>query len=862
MKYLTMTSKLSCSLVAIAAATTSLALPTGAAHAQETEAEAEAAPGVIVVTARKREENLLKTPIAITAMTSETIEAKGITSINDLVENTPGINVNNVNSGRNDRSFQQISLRGFTPSTTTSTLTATFINGVPVASATAVNAVTDPARIEILKGPQSAYFGRNTFAGAVNVVTKAPADYFGGSVSASAGTRNSYDLSLSLEGPIIEDVLGFRATGRGWKTDGSYTNQANPSETLGDQQTRTGTLQLEFTPSDSLKISTFGLYSEDDDGPSAQGMLSAYEIRSDNGALNIPFNSGTTNGTVIVPSSSNCNLNGYTAGVSATESRVVRPYICGAAPGLPAGFSPAQNTVEDGQLADRLNDYTARVTSPGEGVEGYGLKRKYYHLNMTIDYEIGDTGITLSSLTGYNYEIYSQLADLDNYDSTSLDNPGAGIPGARAEFSFPFLVERENEDFSQEFRASYDNGGPLQAMLGVSYLKAITKNDLVSIYGEEQFSAPRSGNSLKAPGKSVTKSVFGSLSYEVTDSLTISAEGRYQQDEIFAYAGATPLTIAANNSFGLPSGTFAPLESFYSEKFNNFQPRVIINYDINPDVMIYASWAKAANVSITSFNTSFFTGSAGEVAAAAGIGLGVLTKPEKLTNYEVGLKGSFFNGLLRGSLAVYKADWTDQYNLRSAIFIDPTTSLPQIINGVANTGDVNLWGVELDVVASPVEGVNITAAGAINDSSIQSFADPSISLLTGVIDDGFEGNQLALTSKYSGSVGIEFFGDIENWDNGGWFIRSDVNYKSKQFVDAANLTWIKGRAVVNGRIGFTRGDLTLEVFAKNLLNNKQYTSIAQNSLLTPDFSLTGPYGYLNLGLPELRTVGIKAGFKF
>tara|TARA_R110000787_G_scaffold16887_5_gene53298 strand:- start:46975 stop:49551 length:2577 start_codon:yes stop_codon:yes gene_type:complete len=858
-----MTSRINCSLIAIAAATSSLAIPTGVAHAQETESEAEAAPGVIVVTARKREENLLKTPIAITALTGEALEAKGITSINDLVENTPGINVNNANSGRNDRSFQQISLRGFTPSTTTSTLTATFINGVPVASATAVNAVTDPARIEILKGPQSAYFGRNTFAGAVNVVTKSPADTFGGAINASAGSRNSYDLSLSLEGPIIQDVLSFRATGRQWATDGSYQNGANPGETLGDQRTRTGTLQLEFTPSYNLTVKGFGLYSEDNDGPSAQGMLSAYEVRSNNGALNIPYNSGNSNGSIVVPSLSNCNLTGLTAGILASEASVVRPYICGAAPALPAGFSPAQNTVEDSLLAGILNDYSGRIVSPGEGVMGYGLKRKYYHLNMTVDYEVGDTGITLSSLTGYNNEIYSQLADLDNYDSDAINNTAAAfIPGARASWSFPFVVERGNHDFSQEFRVSYDNEGALQAMLGVSYLNAFTEYDLVSVFGEEQFRSPRSLASEKAPGKSITKSVFGSINYELIEGLTISAEGRYQQDKIFAYAGATPLTIAAGNTFGLPSGTFAPLESFYSKSYNNFQPRVIVNYEITPDVMVYASWAKAVNVSIDSFNTSFFTGTPGEVAAAAGIGLTVLTTPEKLTNYEVGLKGSFLDGMLRGSLAVYKSDWTDQYNLRSAIFVDPTTTLPQIINGNANTGNVDLWGVELDLLANPAEGVNITLAGAMNDSSIQSFADPSISKLTGVIDSGFEGNQLPLTSKYSGSVGVEFFGDIENWDDSGWYIRTDVNYKSKQFADAANLTWISGRTVVNGRIGFTKGDLTLEVFAQNLLNNKQYTSITNNSLLTPDFSLTGPFGYLVVGLPETRTVGIKAGYKF
>ncbi|MEL0210370.1 MAG: TonB-dependent receptor plug domain-containing protein, partial [Novosphingobium sp.] len=92
------------------------------AQAQDVPQAEEAAPtGDIVVTARKREETLLTTPIAIAAMPSEEIGQRGIISLTDLIDATPGINVTGNNSGRNDRSFQQISLRGFTPSTTDST---------------------------------------------------------------------------------------------------------------------------------------------------------------------------------------------------------------------------------------------------------------------------------------------------------------------------------------------------------------------------------------------------------------------------------------------------------------------------------------------------------------------------------------------------------------------------------------------------------------------------------------------------------------------------------------------------------------------------------------------------------------------
>jgi iron complex outermembrane receptor protein len=858
-RYVTSTSL---SILSIALASTALIAPQPLLAAEAAEA-AEAAPqaaeedgsfGMIVVTARKREESLLDTPIAISALTSKDIEQRGITSVNDVVLNTPGINVSNTNSGRNDRSFQQISLRGMTPSTTTSTLTASFIDGVPVASATALNAVIDPARIELLKGPQNAYFGRNAFAGAINVVTKTPGNAFGGSITAMGGTRSNYDVSVALEGPIVDDLLSFRITGRSFSKDGSYKNAANPNQTLGDQKTRTGTLQLEFTPSESLKIKAMGMYSEDDDGPSAQGMLSAYEIRANNGAVNIPARSGNSNGTIIVPGLANCTLNG------------TNPFICGALPSLPAGFSPAQNTIEDALLARILASPTQRVTNPKRGTKGYGLVREYYHLHLNVDYELGDTGITLSSLTGYNNELYSQLADLDNYDSSLLRNPVAnGTNGLRTFWSFPFLVERKNKDFSQEVRASYDKGGALKAMLGASYLDTKSAGALLSVFNEEQFGGARATNTLTPPGRAETWGVFGSVSYDVTEALNISAEGRWQRDKVYAYVGGRPLTIgaAAASTYGLPAGTFAPLTSFFNKSFDNFMPRVIVNYDVTPDVMVYASWSQAANVTLSAFNTSFLSGTAGEFAAAESIGLGVIVRPEKLTNYELGLKGKFLDGRLYVTAAAYLADWKDQHNNRSVIFLDTTipNALPSIVSGVANTGKTRVSGFELDINAEPVDGLTINASGAINKSSIRSFADPSITRLTGVTGDGFRGNQLPLTSKYSANLGAQYSGKLA--EDMGWFVRSDLSYKSRQFVDAANLTWIKGRVQVNSRIGFNVGKFGLEAFVTNLFNNKDYTAVAQNNILEPSFALAGAaFGYLNVGLPELRTVGIRGSYKF
>lgn len=830
------------------------------AFAQDVAQAEEAAPtGDIVVTARKREETLLTTPIAIAAMPSEEIGQRGIISLTDLIDATPGINVTGNNSGRNDRSFQQISLRGFTPSTTDSTLTATFIDGVPVSSASALNSITDPARVEVLKGPQNAYFGRNAFAGAVNVVNKTPKSDFGGSMNASVFSRDGYDVQGALEGPIARDILSFRISGRALERGGSYRNRANPNERLGDQRTRTVTGMLMFTPSSQLTMKVFGLYSRDNDGASAQGMLSAYEVRSNNGIPNIPALSGNTAGKIIVPGLSNCVLNG------------TNPFICGQAPSLPSAFSPAQNTYIDAKTAAVLADGRFRPVSPEDGVQGYGLKRKYIHAHANIDYEVGDTGITLSSLTGINDEKWSQMAELDNYDSSSLINTAATpTNGLLPYYNFPFGIERHNKDFSQELRASYDNGGPISGMIGANYMDTKVKRDLLNVFAEAVLGLPRSAGTASAPQRVETKGIFGSVNIKPVEALEISLEGRYQRDKVFGYTGGLGATIsaAAAAENGVPAGTYAPLTQFFSKNYDNFMPRVIVNYKVTPDIMAYASWAKAANVSISSFNARLFSGSAGEIAASQSLGLRGVTVPEKLTNYEIGIKGKAFDNKLIFALAAYYGEWKNQYNSRSVFFTDNSLNPPltSTVTGIANSGQTNVKGIELDTTILPMEGMSFTFSGAYNDTNIRSFNDPSITRVTGITGDGFKGNSLPLTSKYSFAITPEFSGDIPGRDNATWFIRSDVNYKSRQFLDAGNLTWIGSRTVVNGRVGVKLDNIGIEVFATNLLNNKQYTSIQQNTVQTPASPngtlATRAFNYLIVGLPELRTFGIKGSVSF
>ncbi len=830
----------------------------------------------IVVTARRREEGILETPVAITAITSADLEKKGITSFNQLAESTAGVNISNASAGagRSDRSFQQITLRGMVPSSSSSTLTATFIDGVPVASPSAIASVSDPARIEILKGPQAAYFGRNTFAGAINVVNKLPGQELGGSFSLMGGSRSNLDFNGSLDGPILDERFGFRVNVKYFNKDGSYDNGANTSETLGDQQTKSISLLLSAKPTDNFSAKLFLLHSEDDDGPSAQGYLSAYEVRAVNGVASVPAQGGSTAGTVIIPNSSNCTISGLAAGRDASEARVVRPYICGALPGLPAGFSPAQNTFEDSLSAASLADPRQRVVSPSDGTHGFGLVRGYDHAHVNLDYQFGESGFTLSSLSGLNAEYYSEVADLDNYDTRLLSNPsnpGNTNPARRTFWDFIFGVERETFDFSQELRLAYDKEGPFSGVVGISYLKTTIWNNLINISSEVLAGANR--DALTSAGKSPvkTQSVFFGTTYKFTDAIKVSFEGRYQQDNVRGLTSSAPMgTVvgpATAATFGIPAGTYGPLAQLVEEDYKEFLPRLIVQYDFNDDLMGYASYSKGVNVGSNTFNTAFLALSSLGIQNAVDLGLSVVQKPEKITNYEIGLKGRFLDGRATLQAGAYYAVWTDQLNNRSRVFNDLPVSqggigTVQQVSGFANTGETKLQGLELEATARLIDHLELNFSAAMNQSKIQSFTNPLVSQLSGVIGNGFRGNQLPLSSKYSANLGAQYGTTISAWEDASWFARADFSWKDKQYLNAANLTWIKARTVVNFRAGVTRGALSVDAFVNNAFDDDNYVAGFQGSVLTPSFSLTGAESYAILGLPELRTYGARVTYKF
>lgn len=147
----------------------------------------------------------------------------------------------------------------------------------------------------------------------------------------------------------------------------------------------------------------------------------------------------------------------------------------------------------------------------------------------------------------------------------------------------------------------------------------------------------------------------------------------------------------------------------------------------------------------------------------------------------------------------------------------------------------------------------------INDTKIKEYTNPPVSRLTGVFD--FSGNELPQTSKYSANVGVQFGGDLNGGD-ASWFARADYGFKSGMWSSAANIVKTQDSHKVNLRVGTGIGPFSYELFVTNVFNNKAYSSIGEQSLFANNFPYSSTLSALVVGLPDLRTYGMKVGYKF
>lgn len=215
----------------------------------------------VTVTADKRATDVQKTPSSITVMSRTKLEDANIDTIEKVLQRIPNMNFSQFTGGANF-----MSMRGITTSAGTSTSPIVmYLDGVPVDTFFNLDApLMDIERIEILRGPQSAIYGKNAMGGVINVISRKPTNEWHGTLQADYGSFNTQRYAAAISGPIIEDKLYLALSGSHYSTDG-YMNH---DDTRYGNQERTERFKgmLRFTPTDDIDISFHLNYTARRDG--------------------------------------------------------------------------------------------------------------------------------------------------------------------------------------------------------------------------------------------------------------------------------------------------------------------------------------------------------------------------------------------------------------------------------------------------------------------------------------------------------------------------------------------------------------------------------------------------------------------
>ena len=802
---------------ALAIAALGTAAPVGISFAQGPQLEE------ITVTARRKEESLMQVPIAITAMTSEVLESRGLKSIQEISEFTPGLFSQVQGNGRVDRGSRRLTFRGLSVN-----VGATFINGAPYAGSGAPD-VSDVERVEVLKGPQSVYFGRSTFSGAVNYVTKEPStDKFTGRASADLYSYGGIDGSVSLSAPIVADKLGVRVNARRFHFDGQYKNggpSSNGAGKLGEQDTKSASIALVAKPNDKLNIHAYYSFTEDEDGTPVEASIKP-------GGLSALFN---------------CQLGG-TGG----------PWLCGELPNLKAidkrniSVYDTMDALMRRELIDNVRGYP--VLFDTHFMEHVGFRRQVHNLHFRGDYEF-ESGWAVSGIAAYDYTKSQSIVDQSYRDASNLRNPNA-VPalGATPWHQFTLMMQGITQDWSLEGRIASPQEARLRGTAGASLFSSL-------VPGGVNYGISIAGRSTQPSTKSTvyTPAVFGGLYFDATDQITISAEARYQwdrigQQQLFPWTNATP-----NPKF--------------KDTFKSFSPRVTVDYKIASDSLAYATWSRG-------YRQGGFNGGLAALDQfvrnqVATLGSNITFKQEKLDNYEIGHKGQWFDNRLRTTIAAYYMTWRDGQVSNTAFFtrLDGTTGNVTV---VANRGAVNLKGLEIEAEFAATNHLTVSATFDFSDAKVKDYVYTPDGLKIRN-STNVNGNRMEQSPTWSWTISPTYTANLTgDWE---WFARVDYKHRGKVYFDATNVGWLAPRDLFNLRTGVNNDNgLKVEFYINNLFNDLKLSEAVRgndtiygvNGACPPCYTAALPpttnggsvLNELRIGLPVKRTFGVKASYSF
>jgi iron complex outermembrane receptor protein len=841
----------------LAAATLSPAATAQSARAQDTSTSDTLVLEEVVVTARKREESLRDVPLTVTAVTAETIERLGIRDAYDVALYTPGFS-NVASFGRN--SVERPVIRG--QSNILGDPNASyFVDGVFLSGSTSNTETANLERIEVIKGPQAVLYGRATFAGAINFVTRKPSDEFEGKVTATLGQHDQRDFGAWVSGPVIDDRLAFYAAVSHLEYGGAYDNPLDPRDDLGAERTKAGTLKLLWTPNDAVEVTALVTGQQDADGPLAMGLQGR------------EFN--------------NCQLPGPTLPRS-------RGYYCGVAQPI------SKLTVQ--QRTDLFPDP--------------GINRDRVRAALTAKLGFGD-GYEAVSVTGWSHEDYAialdaSYAGYDAFgllDSPALPPPAPGVAGDptrqfRNKGAFWRIQEERREDFSQELRLRSPADRAFRWTLGAYYFKQsddLTRDDKVT---PDARIVPNGAAALFVRDLE-NEALFGGLEYDLSERWTATAEFRHARDtrrqEGAQYAtspvapsrcapGGDGILVSTSPSTGciVSSGVRTPVATL-EETFKSDKPRFTLRWKPTDDLTLFANYAEGNKPG--GFNQPAV------LPLLEGLGKGAAYDEEESVNIELGGKFRLLDGRVFATLTLFDTELTNQQLTQNIVGVNAAGSV--IANSyIENVGKTDSRGVEVELTARLTDRLDVSLGGSYVDAIIrqhlnQDQADlysnrPSSAFsVVSVTNPGgcgtlgasaaanaaaclalrnldnaqfgdVAGKRAPRAPEYNGYLILQYTMPVT--DGLDLALGGDVAYEGSKFSQVHNLIETGDRTYVNARIGLEGRSWTVSLWGKNLTDDDTALDILRyiDSRNIPSPATRG----FAVTLPRPRQIGLTATLKF
>lgn len=741
------------------------------------EQTADTALDEVVVTARRREERLKDVPISAVAISGEQIAKRNIVALDDLGAYTP-----NFKQTPAIVSPYRI-LRGVSSGSNFSfdQAVGAFTDGLYVGRAQLGRLpFYDIERVEVLRGPQVILFGNSTTGGAISTTTRKPGFDFAADIRASYEFKNDETI---LEGGVtlpLSDKFSVRVAGFSQVMTKGWVKG-----TFGGVSGRDG------AEPNTQAVRVTALWQPTDDF--------SFTLRYERADIKVH---GGIQEVVL-----NRLNNPLVAEANFDRRRTVgsgAPFGVDAATGIPDDYIKLDPEIWLG----------------------------------TFDYQLGD--FTLTAQTGYTHFKFAQGVESD------------WVPAPVAQI----VQGEEYEQFSQEFRMAGEIGGVLNIQAGAYYQRDNKKG-----FRRFQFNPPAAGSPLPAMGLRVTSdqdseswSAFADLILMATDRLRLGVGARYTETDrstdqtnhavvagtgVLAPIFETTLIAPGRSAFSALGGT--PHDYLdIKDSESHFQPQVLVQYDITPNVMGYLKYVRGAKAG--GYDWSY------QGATPRG---GVFL-PEKAVSYEGGVKGTFLDRSLSIDLQFFHTDFT---NLQVSAYDGVSSQI------VRNAAAQRSQGIEFEGSWRPVPALTLNFNGAYLDAKYVEFPGGTcnvpqrLATPAGVVcTQDLSGTTPPFLSKWSGNFAIQYAataGEFDVTPRVEFGYRSSFNGSTNN--DPAGLQ--SGFWNIDGRLELTKNDApwTVAVFGKNLTNELHQEFFLDAPLLNGVHSATSNRG---------RQIGIQVSAKF